>query len=65
VIETVAHVPIRYATAAELIVRPAVNRERIQPTVVDHASRLIAHALASATLARTLAVTRRAAARSD
>jgi NTE family protein len=38
----------RYATAAELIVLPAVNRERIQPTDFDHASRLIAHALAAA-----------------
>jgi NTE family protein len=38
----------RYATAAELIVLPAVNRERVQPTDFDHASRLIAHALAAA-----------------
>jgi NTE family protein len=38
----------RYATAAELIVLPAVNRERIQPTDFDHASRLIAHALTAA-----------------
>jgi hypothetical protein len=38
----------RYATAAELIVLAAVNRERIQPTDFDHAGRLIAHALASA-----------------
>jgi NTE family protein len=38
----------RYATAAELIVLPAVDRERIQPTDSDHASRLMAHALASA-----------------
>ena len=29
-------------------VLPAVNRERIQPTDFDHASRLIAHALAAA-----------------
>ena len=38
----------RYATAAELIVLPAVNREHIQPTDFDHASRLIAHAFAAA-----------------
>lgn len=38
----------RYATAAELIVLPAVNRERVQPTDFDHASPLIAHALAAA-----------------
>ena len=39
---------VRYATAAELIVLPAVNRGRVQPTDFDHASRLIAHALAAA-----------------
>jgi NTE family protein len=39
---------VRYAGAAELVVLPAVNRERIQPTDFDHASRLIAHALAAA-----------------
>jgi NTE family protein len=38
----------RYATAAELIVLPAVNRERIQPTDFDHASRLIGQALTAA-----------------
>jgi hypothetical protein len=47
--ETVARAPIRCATAAaELIVLPAVNRERIQPTGFDHARRLIAPALAAA-----------------
>jgi len=35
----------RYATAAELFVLPAVNRERIQPTDFDHASRLFGQAL--------------------
>ncbi|MEA2148167.1 MAG: hypothetical protein QOG59_3754 [Solirubrobacteraceae bacterium] len=39
---------VRYATAAELIVLPAVNREHIGPTDFDHASRLMAHALAAA-----------------
>jgi hypothetical protein len=38
----------RYATAAELIVLPAVNPERIQPTDFDHASRLIGQALTAA-----------------
>jgi NTE family protein len=41
----------RYATAAKLIVLPAVNRGRIRPTDFDHASRLIAHALAAASTA--------------
>lgn len=40
--------PARYATAAELIVRPAVNADRIQPTGLDHASQLIRHALTAA-----------------
>jgi NTE family protein len=38
----------RYATAAELIVLPVVNPERIQPTDFDHASRLIGQALTAA-----------------
>jgi hypothetical protein len=46
--ETVPRPSIRYATAAELIVLPAVTRERIKPTDFDHASRLIAHVLAAA-----------------
>jgi hypothetical protein len=38
----------RYATAAELIVLPAVNPDRIQPTDFDHASPLIRQALTAA-----------------
>jgi NTE family protein len=38
----------RYATAAELIVLPAVNPDRIQPTDFDHASRLTTQALIAA-----------------
>jgi NTE family protein len=38
----------RYATAAELIVLPALNPERIQPTDFDHASRLIGQAVTAA-----------------
>jgi NTE family protein len=38
----------RYASAAELIVLPAVNRGRVSPADFDHASRLIAHGLAAA-----------------
>lgn len=40
--------PARYATAAELIVRPAVNPHRVQPTGFDHAGQLIRHALTAA-----------------
>jgi NTE family protein len=39
---------VRYATAAELIVLPAANPQRIQPTDFDHSSRLIGAALAAA-----------------
>jgi NTE family protein len=38
----------RYATAAELIVLPAVNPQRIPPTSFTHAGELIAQALAGA-----------------
>ncbi len=38
----------RYATAAELIVLPAPNSERVQPTDFDHAGRLIGAARAAA-----------------
>jgi NTE family protein len=38
----------RYAGAAELIVLPAANPQRIQPTDFDHSSRLIGTALAAA-----------------
>jgi NTE family protein len=41
----------RYASAAELIVLPAVNRGRVRPTDFDQARRLIAHALAAARMA--------------
>jgi NTE family protein len=46
---------VRYATAAELIVLPAVNPERIQPTDFDHASRLIGQALTAARAALDVA----------
>jgi NTE family protein len=45
----------RYATAAELIVLPVVNPERIQPTDFDHASRLIGQALTAARAALDVA----------
>jgi NTE family protein len=38
----------RYATAAELIVLPGVNPDRIQPTDFDHAGRLTRQALTAA-----------------
>jgi NTE family protein len=38
----------RYATAAELIVLPCANPQRVQPTDFDHSSRLIGAALAAA-----------------
>jgi NTE family protein len=38
----------RYASAAELIVLPAVGAERVQPTDFDHAHRLIHSALSAA-----------------
>jgi NTE family protein len=38
----------RYAGAAELIVLPAVNPHRVQPTDFDHSSRLIRAALGAA-----------------
>jgi NTE family protein len=38
----------RYAGAAELIVLPAVNPQRVQPTDFDHSSRLIRAALGAA-----------------
>jgi NTE family protein len=41
----------RYATEAELIMLPAANRHRVQPTDFDHASRLAGEALADARLA--------------
>jgi NTE family protein len=38
----------RYADAAELVVLPAANRHRVQPTDFGHASRLIGEALSDA-----------------
>jgi NTE family protein len=48
----------RYATAAELIVLPAANPERVQPTDFDHSSRLIAAALAATRTALAAPVVR-------
>jgi NTE family protein len=46
----------RYATAAELIVLPAVNPEHVQPTDFDHSDRLIGGALAATRMALALPV---------